>query len=129
MSESIEFYLPLGLSLNGKIYRRGRMHLATTGDELAVQEAEETAANTRYRDILLLSRVIDELDGLSSLTPEMIEEMFEADFLYLQLLYKEVNGETASRVQAACPRCGSPSPIRLPRLYEDMELYKTIKPS
>jgi hypothetical protein len=122
--ESFGFFLPLGLSLDGKVYRRGKMHPATTGDELEIQAAGENDFNTRYRDIFLLARVIDELDGLSPVTPAMIEELYEADFLYLQLLYKEANGETDEGALAACPACGQPVPVRLPRLYESMDAYK-----
>ena len=34
MSECIEFTLPFGYVLDDKTYRNGKMHLATTGDEL-----------------------------------------------------------------------------------------------
>jgi hypothetical protein len=123
-TESFEFFLPLGLCLEGKTYRKGRMHPATTADELEIQAAQETGFNARYRDIFLLARVIDELDGLSPVTPSMVEELYEADFLYLQLLYKEANGETDEGALAACPACGRPVPVRLPRLYQSMDAYK-----
>jgi hypothetical protein len=122
--ERIEFYLPLGLSWDDKIYRKGHIHLATTLDELEIQNAEEAGMNTRYRDILLLSRVIDDFDALSPVTVEMIENLFEADFLYLQLLYKEMNGETDYRITTTCPNCGEKETVNIPRLYQDMGLYK-----
>jgi len=122
MTQRVEFFLPLGISHNGKIRRAGRMHPVTTGDELEVQAAEETGFNPRYRDILLLARVIDEIDGIGPPTPGLIEELYEADFLYLQLLYREINGD--ADVKAACPRCAAVSPVRLARLYENMDAYK-----
>ncbi|MDR1179017.1 MAG: hypothetical protein LBK44_00800 [Spirochaetales bacterium] len=122
--ESFEFFLPLGLCLDGKVCRRGRMHPATTGDELEIQAAQEIDFNTRYRDVFLLARVIDEIEGISPVSPAMIEELYEADFLYLQLLYKEVNGETDEGALAACPACGRQVSVRLPRLYESMDIYK-----
>jgi rRNA maturation protein Nop10 len=126
-AESFEFFLPLGLCLEGKTYRKGKMHLATTGDELEIQAGGEADFSPRYRDIFLLARVIDELEGLSPVTPAMIEELYEADFLYLQLLYKQANGETDEGLSAACPACGQAVPVRLPRLYESMDAYKKEK--
>jgi hypothetical protein len=102
---TFEFYLPLGLIKDGKVFRKGKMRLATTLDELEIQNNEDVGFNTRYRDILLLSKVIEELEGLSPVTSEMIENLFEADFLYLQLLFKEIHGEMDSRMNAECPLC------------------------
>jgi hypothetical protein len=100
------------------------MHPVTTGDELEVQAAEEVGVNARYRDILLLARVIDELDGLAPVSADMICELYEADFLYLQLLYREVNSDAQTGAAAVCPRCGQPVAARLPLMYENMEAYK-----
>ena len=127
MTESVEFFLPLGISHNGKICRAGRMHPVTTGDELEVQSAPETEYNPRYRDILLLSRIIDGIEGIGPLVPAMIEELYEADFLYLQLLYREVNGDgglKAEGLKAVCPQCAGEVPVRLARLYENMDAYR-----
>jgi hypothetical protein len=118
------FYLPLGLLWEGNIYRKGHIRLATTLDELEIQGADDVGMNTRYRDIMLLARVIEDFDTLKPVTAGMVEELYEADFLYLQLLYKELSGESNTRVTSACPRCGVRTAINLPRLYEDMSLYK-----
>jgi hypothetical protein len=123
-SEAVEFYLPLGLLWEGKEYRKGHMHLATTLDELTVQKTDDVAMNTRYRDVLLLAQVVDDLEGIKPVTAEMIENLFEADFLFLQLLYQELNGETGSRITAACPECGGTTTIAVPQLFKDMDLYK-----
>ncbi len=122
--DTIEFYLPLGLIKDDKVYRRGKMRLATTRDELEIQNDENTGFNTRYRDIILLSKVIEELEGLSPVSIEMIESLFEADFLYLQLLYKELNGEMDSHITAVCPFCGEETRVQVPSLYKDMSLYE-----
>jgi hypothetical protein len=121
---NIEFYLPLGLVKDEKIYRRGRMRLATTLDELEIQEDENTGFNTRYRDILLLSKVIEELDGLSPITTDIIENLFEVDFLYLQILFKQIHGGMSSRIFVQCPSCKEQTIIHIPSLYKDMSLYK-----
>ena len=123
-NDGVVFYLPLGLSWEGKIYRKGRIRLATTLDELEIQGTDDVGINPRYRDIMLLSRVIEELDVLKPVTVEMIENLYEADFLYLQLLYKELNGDADTRVTSVCPQCGARSIVNIPRLYEDMSPYK-----
>jgi hypothetical protein len=124
MNGSVTFYLPFGLVLDGNLYRKGTMHLATTGDELDIQSTDEAGMNTRYRDILLLAKVIDELDGLKPVTREMIENLFEADFLYLQLLYREMNSELPTQITAVCPQCHREHPVMLPELYRDMSIYQ-----
>jgi hypothetical protein len=121
---SVEFYLPLGLQKDDKVHRKGKMRLATTLDELEIQNNEDVGFNSRYRDMLLLSKVIEELDGLKPVTTEMIENMFEADFLYLQLLYKEIHGEMSSHMSTVCPKCEKTASIRVPSLYKDMGLFK-----
>ena len=123
MSDSIAFYLPLGLVWEGSIYRKGHIHLATTLDELEIQGNDDVGVNSRYRDIMLFSRVIDDFDTLTPVTVEMIENLYEADFLYLQLLYKQLNGEADSRIIAKCRQCGAEIAINMPLLYEDMGLF------
>lgn len=128
MSETIEFHLPFGLEHNGSMCRKGTMHLATTLDELEIQTQDDVGMNTRYRDINLLSRVIDTIEGIGKVTVEHIENMFEADFLYLQILYKEVNGESEKNVQVRCPNCKNQSTVHIPSLYRDMSPYRNDAP-
>jgi hypothetical protein len=118
------FFLPLGLQWEGKVYREGNIHLATTLDELEIQGTDEVGMNARYRDIMLLSRVVDDFEGLNPVTIEMIENLFEADFLYLQALYRELNGDGETKTGVPCPGCGKQVAISLPKLYRDMSLYK-----
>jgi hypothetical protein len=123
-NDAVPFYLPLGLSWEGKIYRNGHIRQATTLDELEIQGTDDVGMNTRYRDIMLLAKVIVNFDTLKSVTVKMIENLYEADFLYLQLLYKDLSGETGSRISSTCSVCGVQSVINLPKLYEDMSLYQ-----
>ena len=122
MNEKIKFFLPLGIIYNGKLCREGSMHPVTTGDELEVQTAEESGFNPRWRDILLLSRVIDEIEGIGKLSPQMMEELYEADFLYLQLLYREINTDT--RVFTNCTKCHAELPVNLTQVYRNMDVYQ-----
>lgn len=123
MAESISFTLPFGYEKDEKTYRNGKMHLATTGDELEIQDSDEAGINTRYRDMLLMSKVIDELDGLKPVTPEIIKDLYEPDFIYLQLLYRQLNGESGSSITAHCSSCGAISEIKLADFYNDMSIY------
>jgi hypothetical protein len=123
MSESISFTLPFGYEKDGKTYREGKMHLATTGDELEIQDTDEAGMNTRYRDMLLMTKVIDELDGIKPVTIEVIKDLYEPDFIYLQLLYRQLNGESGSSITTRCPSCGAISEVKLAELYSDMSIY------
>jgi len=123
-NDNVVFYMPLGLSWEGKVYRKGHIRLATTLDELEIQNADDVSMNPRYRDIMLLARVIEDFDSLKPVTVEMIENLYEADFLYLQLLYKELSGEADTKVTSVCPQCGARSLVNIPKLYEDMSPYQ-----
>ena len=118
MNNTITFYLPLGLDIDGKLHKRGKIHLTTTLDELEVQQAEEVSMNSRYRDILLLTSVIDEIGEITNVTKETIMSLYEADFLYLQLLYKQINGDN-SLISTKCPDCGQEFQFSLAELYSD----------
>jgi len=123
-NDGTAFFLPLGLLWEGKSYRKGHIRLATTLDELEIQGADDVGMNSRYRDIMLLARVIEDFDTLKPVTVEMIESLYEADFLYLQLLYKELSEDVGSLVTSVCPQCGTKSILKLSNLYEDMSFYK-----
>jgi hypothetical protein len=124
MNDTYQFYLPFGLEIGGKTYRSGTIRLASALDELEIQNSDDAAMNTRYRDLLLLSRVIENLEDLRPVTVEMLEELYEADFLYLQILYKSINDELETRVETECPRCHHRNQIRLPLMFEDMSVYR-----
>lgn len=124
MAETISFTLPFGYETEGKTYREGKMHLATTGDELEIQDTDEAGMNTRYRDMLLMTKVIDELDGIKPVTLEVIKNLYEPDFIYLQLLYRQLNGENGSSITTRCPSCGAISEVKLADIYKDMSMYK-----
>lgn len=124
MADTIDFTLPFGYETEEKTYRNGKMHLATTGDELEIQETDEVGMNTRYRDILLLTKVIDELDGIKPVTIDIIKNLYESDFIYLQLLYKQLNGELGSSIKAQCPECGVIADVKFSDIYKDMSIYR-----
>ena len=123
MNTQIDFFLPLGLNIDGPIHRKGKMHLTTTLDELNVQAAEEVAMNSRYRDILLLASVIDQIGDITDITNETIMDLYEADFLYLQLLYRQIN-QTSSIHITTCPKCQKEFQFDLAELYSDTSRIK-----
>lgn len=117
MSEQITFYLPLGLEIEGKIHKKGKMHLTTTMDELSIQDNDDVSVNSRFRDIRLLANVIDEIGEITEVSKDTIMELYEADFLYLQLLYNQVNGNSNS-LATKCEKCGSNFSVSLADLYK-----------
>jgi hypothetical protein len=103
-----EFYLPIGYEdEKGVFHRKGKMRLATALDEIEINNHAQSRQKTRYRDCVLFSRVIESLGTLQELTPEIIEEMYEADFIYLQMLYNKLNSDYNELVTTRCPGCGN----------------------
>ncbi len=124
MKNYFEFTLPFGFEKDGQTYRNGKMRLATTKDELEIQETDEVGMNSRYRDIMFLSKVIVEIDGLKPISTDIIRNLYEADFIYLQLLYRQINNDVGSKIISKCPNCGSLNNVKLSHLYKDMSIYK-----
>ena len=117
----VEFTLPLGyMDGEGMLIRHGKMRPSTAYDELVVQDHEKNQFNKRYRDILILSQVITELGDIKLITPELIEEFFEMDFIYLQMLYKELNSSAEKKAEVRCPACGNIDEIEMADLFKDM---------
>jgi len=120
----IDFTLPLGFTdENGTIYRNGKMRPATAYDEIVIQENEKNYVNIRYRDVLMLSQVITELGEIKKVGPEIVENLFEMDFIYLQMLYKEINSSHERKAEARCPACGNIDEIKMADLFKDMYFY------
>ncbi len=85
-----EFKLPKGLiDANGELHDRGKMKLLTASDELIVQDLSNRDRNI---DIvfLLLSQAIAKLGNLNKVTPQLLEQLFLLDFLYLQNLFGQL---------------------------------------
>jgi hypothetical protein len=120
----IKFTLPLGyVDKEGVVHRSGKMRPATAHDELKVQENMKNSNVQRYSDILMLSRVIVKLGSLKEISPAVIEGLYEVDFLYLQMLYREVNSTYERKVEARCPACGNIDEINMASLFENMHYY------
>jgi hypothetical protein len=87
-----EFTLPIGwLDESGVLHKKGTMRLASAADEILPMKDPRVKSNPAYFSILVLARVIQHLGTLKVITPGMIEQMFIADFAYLQSFYEKIN--------------------------------------
>lgn len=92
ISTEVEFILPLGYrDGDGNLHRNGVMRLATAGDEILPLKDHRVQANPAYLSIIVLSRVIVRLGSLDMINTKLVEDLFSADFSYLQDLYNKIN--------------------------------------
>jgi hypothetical protein len=91
------------------------MRLATAIDEIAPLRDPRVRANEAYLSIILLSRVITKLGGLTDINPGMVEGFFTADLTYLQDFYRQINEEGSSTIRVACPECSTEFEVDLGR--------------
>ena len=87
------FELPIGyVDAAGQVHRQGVMRLARTSDEIEPMSDPRVQANPAYATVIILSRVIQSLGGLPSVSPVVIEGLFAGDLNYLQNFYRDING-------------------------------------
>jgi len=92
ISTEVEFTLPIGYrDADGTLHRQGVMRLATAGDEILPLRDHRVQANPAYLAVIVLSRVIVRLGSLDMVNTKVIEDLFSADFAYLQDLYNVIN--------------------------------------
>lgn len=109
MQTAFTFLLPKGLiDDRGVVHREGVMRLATAMDEIAPQSDPRVVANPAYAPLVVLARVINQLGGLSALTPVMLEGLFAADLVYLQDFYLRINSAEPLFLETICPHCQEP---------------------
>lgn len=103
-----EFVLPMGLlGDDGALHRTGTMRLATAADEILPMQDPRVQRNPGYLTVIVLSRVVTQLEGVEPITPKTIESLFAADLAFLQDLYNRINDVDASGpTLAVCPACG-----------------------
>src|SRR5690242_13046455 len=101
----VDFTLPLGyLDGDGTLHRDGTMRLATAADEILPLKDPRVQQNPAYLVVILLSRVITRLGGVSQITPKVVENLYAADLAKLQSLYNELNRLDGGPL-AVCPNC------------------------
>lgn len=92
ISTEFEFTLPIGFrDGDGGFHRQGVMRLATAGDEILPLKDHRVQSNPSYLMIIVLSRVIVRLGSLDMINTKVIEELYSADFSYLQQFYNRIN--------------------------------------
>jgi hypothetical protein len=108
------FILPRGLvDPQGGIHRQGAMRLATAKDEIYVQKDSRVQRDSAYGILVMLSRVIIRLGSLSSVTPELLEELFTRDLAYLREFYNRINQQGNAYIPVECPQCSSHFSVEL----------------
>jgi hypothetical protein len=108
-----EFTLPCGyLDEDGSLHREGIMRRATAADEILPLKDPRVVKNPAYLVVILLSRVVTRLDGISPITPKVIENLYATDLAFLQNLYNEINRlDSPGMVRVACPECQHEFPV------------------
>ena len=101
------FTLPKGfVDEQGGLHRTGSMRLACARDEIEPLRDPRVKENDAYATVIVLSRVVTELGTVPRVTTKTIESLFVGDFGYLQDLYRIVNFQDPSILEAMEP--GSP---------------------
>lgn len=107
MQTIYEFDLPKGyVDRNGEVHKRGKMRLATAGDEISATRDPRVLSNPAYLTIVILAKVVTELEGVEMVTPTLIEKLFTADMAYLQDMYQKINNVEPINIKVVCPECG-----------------------
>jgi hypothetical protein len=106
LQTEFEFNLPHGyVDRDGNLHKQGIMRLATAMDEIAPLRDLRVKANQAYLAVMLLARVITKLGSLSDVNTGIIENLFSADFAYLQDFYRRINENGTSKISTTCPEC------------------------
>jgi hypothetical protein len=106
MHTAIEFTLPVGLADDtGTLHRDGQMRLATARDEIRPLADPQVRNNEAYLTVLLLAQTVERIGPTTTVTPEVIEGLFAADFDHLQRLYERINSPEVVHGHLECPGC------------------------
>ncbi len=107
MTTVFDFELPKGyVDQAGTVHKMGKMRLATAGDEIGATRDPRVVSNPSYLTIVVLSKVIVELEGVEMVTPALIEKLFTADLAFLQDMYQRINDIQPVTMEVVCPECG-----------------------
>ncbi len=108
LQTEFEFTLPRGyVDKDGNLHKQGIMRLATAMDEIGPLRDLRVKANQAYVAVMLLARVITKLGSLPEAHTGVIENLFSADFAYLQDFYRRINENGTAKISAACPECNN----------------------
>ena len=119
MRTEVAFTLPRGyVDASGTLHREGVMRLATARDEIEAVREPEVRQNEAYLTVLLLSRVVTKVGDVQDVTPELIEELYAADFDHLQRLYERLNTDGDAVGTVTCPSCSHPFEVDLTEIED-----------
>ena len=119
MQTEVSFTLPKGyVDSSGTVHREGTMRLATARDEIEPLRDPEVRQNEAYLTVLLLSRVVTSIGGVSNVTPDVIEGLYAADFDHLQRLYERVNTDGEAVGSVTCPSCSQSFEVDLSEIED-----------
>jgi hypothetical protein len=119
MQTELSFTLPKGyVDSSGAVHREGTMRLATARDEIEPLRDPEVRQNEAYLTVLLLSRVVTRIGGVSDVTPDLIEGLYAADFDHLQRLYERVNTDGEAVGSVTCPSCSESFEVDLSEIED-----------
>ncbi len=114
METVYEFVLPRGyVDSVGEVHRKGKMRLATAGDEISATRDPRVLANPSYLTIVVLAKVITELEGVEMVSATLIERLFTADLAFLQDMYQRINDVEPPAMKVVCPECGCTHEVAL----------------
>jgi hypothetical protein len=108
------FTLPRGLmDAQKRSHRQGVMRLATAKDEILVEKERSVQENPAYGVLVMLSRVITRLGSLSSVSPNLLEELAVSDLAFLREFYNRVNQQGNAHIPSECPHCNTKFSVEL----------------
>ncbi|MFJ6985415.1 MULTISPECIES: hypothetical protein [unclassified Streptomyces] len=106
MRTEYPFVLPRGyVDPHGRVHREGVMRLATARDEIAPQTDPKVRQNPAYLTVLLLSRTVTRLGGVTDVSADTVENLFASDLAFLQDLYRRINQDGRTEAEVDCPSC------------------------
>jgi hypothetical protein len=115
----IEFTLPRGyVDADGNLHREGTMRLATARDEIEPLREVEVRQNQAYLAVLLLARTITRIGDIREITPELVENLYAADFDHLQRLYERINSDGEAVGVVSCPACAQEFEVDLTEIED-----------
>jgi hypothetical protein len=119
MKSEYAFTLPRGLvDSAGGVHKDGIMRLATARDEIEPLRSVEVRQNEAYLSVLLLTRTITRIGDFTEITPELVENLYAADFDHLQRLYERINSDGEAVGVVACPACSNEFEVDLTEIED-----------
>jgi hypothetical protein len=101
------FTLPRGyVDDHRRVHTTGTMRLATARDEVEILRDAAVRQNGASLSVLLLSRVVTSIGPIDDVTPDLVQNLFAADFDHLQRLYERLNTDADLVGAVTCPGCG-----------------------